>query len=477
MRGASWVGLGHVVSQLCWFSSLLVLAAYVAPEAFGGVALAMVGLQVAWLVVGAGTRGSFVVTPVLGRAQVRRALIRNVGLGLLVAVGVALLPRGAVDTLAPGADPLVLRVLFASVVLYALAVVPLALLQKAMRFKQHALVHAMSAALASAGSVVAVVLGAGVWALVARQVAFQALLALLAWRWSRDLVPRPGTVGSPVRRGVAEGFAALALISFLALNVDSVVIAHIGDIEGVGLYALAFTIAFAPMTQVAWQVGKVLFPAAAHSEPVAVAGRGLKAVRLAGLLMWPAAPLAVLLVPVVVPAVLGQDWRGMVVPLQVLVVAGSVHAVIAILREFLLGRGVIGVSVRIEAVWLAGTTLALVPAVAWAGIEGAAVVHVASVVPLALAYARWGLPPLGLTAADVGRALRPAALVVMAEALGGAAMLVASRWVGLPDDAAWSLAALTAAAGAAAVLGTVARPVLLEGRAALRSARVPAGAR
>ena len=90
-----------------------------------------------------------------------------------------------------------MRVLGASIVLVAASIVPLALLQRAMRFKPHALAGAAAAAIASAGSVVAVLAGAGaVWALVARQIAFQALLALIAWICARHLLPAAGT-GSP----------------------------------------------------------------------------------------------------------------------------------------------------------------------------------------------------------------------------------------------------------------------------------------
>src|SRR5436305_219290 len=69
-RGVSWVGAGHVISQLAWFGSLFFIASLVAPKSFGSVTIAMVIVQVAWLVVGSGTRGSIVVTPEVSRAQV-----------------------------------------------------------------------------------------------------------------------------------------------------------------------------------------------------------------------------------------------------------------------------------------------------------------------------------------------------------------------------------------------------------------------
>ena len=81
-RGVSWVGAGHVVSQLAWFGSLIYVAARLSPAAFGSVTIAMVMVQVAWLVVGSGTRGSFVVAKDVSRAQVQWAVAVNVASGL-----------------------------------------------------------------------------------------------------------------------------------------------------------------------------------------------------------------------------------------------------------------------------------------------------------------------------------------------------------------------------------------------------------
>ena len=61
-RGVSWVGAGHVAGQLAWYASLLFIAALVPPRSFGSVAVAMVVVQIAWLLVGSGTRGALVLS-------------------------------------------------------------------------------------------------------------------------------------------------------------------------------------------------------------------------------------------------------------------------------------------------------------------------------------------------------------------------------------------------------------------------------
>ena len=475
LRGISWVGFGHAVSQACWFCSLLVLAARVAPQAFGGVAIAMVAVQVAWLLVGSGTRAAVVIAPVLGRREVGWALAFNLATGAAIALAAAVAPAAWLAVIAPGADPAVVRILGVSIVLVAASIVPLALLQRAMRFKPHALAGAAAAAIASFGSVVAVLAGAGVWALVARQIAFQALLASIAWICARHLLPAAGT-GSRTLTRPANGrsFFLLALVAFAALNADSVVIAHLAGTAALGFYALAFTVAFAPMTQIAWQIGKVLFPASARSDPDSLERRATQALRLAALVVLPAIPLSVALTPVLVRALLGAQWLGMVLSLQILLVAGAAHALLAILREFLLGGGAVGTCLRIEALWMLATAAALVPAVALAGIAGAALLHVVLVAPLVAAYARYALPRIGIDFRALARALRPAGLAAAVESIAIAATMFVVGLAGVPTTTAWALAAAAGATALAAMLAAHGPP-LRAGRAALRSVRAAGG--
>ena len=184
------------------------------------------------------------------------------------------------------------------------------------------------------------------------------------------------------------GFFMLALTDFVALNSDFLVVGHIDEAESLGLYSLAFTLAFAPLTQVSWQVGRVLFPAAAATVDLAtVARRTLVSVRMMGLILLPFVPPAIVLAPVVLPGLLGDEWKAMVAPFQILLVVGVGQAMVGMIGESLSGTGNIGWRARVNAVWAAGMVGALILLVSEDGIRGAAWAHAALFVPLALAYA------------------------------------------------------------------------------------------
>ena len=454
-RGISWVGAGHVVGQLAWFASLLAISAIVPPSSFGSVSVAMVVVQVAWLLVGSGTRAALVLNPRPTRAQIRLSLGTNVATGVGIGLTAAVLAPPLVGALAPGADPLVLTVLACSIALYGFSIVPLALLQRQMRFKVHASVNAGSAVIASCVAVLAAVAGLGVWALVLRQVLFQGLLAAFAWAAARRLLPPARADDPPARRDrVAWWFFALGVVAFLAYNIDYVLVGRFTDVTQVGLYALAFSIAFAPVTQIAWQVGKVLFTSTARSDDRAeVAGRAARAVRVTALLVWPVVVPAVVLAPKLLPWILGPEWGPMVTPFQLLMAAGAVHGVMAVLREFILGAGNVRICLAVDAGWLAATVLGLMALVPVLGITGAALVHVALLPLMVAAYGLMATRRLGLEPRSLWAAVRPVVLAVGVQVALTLAVAALAAGSGAPAAVAAVAGALAGLAGAAAAIG------------------------
>ena len=172
--------------------------------------------------------------------------------------------------------------------------------------------------------------------------------------------PRPA--GEPRRRLPAvrlrqpqwTGFFLLAAADFAVLNADVFVVGSLTRARGLGLYSLAFTLAFAPLTQIAWQVGRVLFPAAAATQRLQDVGRRtLVSLRLMALLLTPAVPPVVALSPVL-PELLGQRWAPMVVPFQLLLLAGVGQALVSVIGESLSGTGNVWFRARVNLVWATG---------------------------------------------------------------------------------------------------------------------------
>jgi PST family polysaccharide transporter len=470
------MGVGHISSQGLWLGSLLLLAALVPPRAFGTLATGMVLVNLAALLVDSGTRGSIIAAGRVGPAELRGAVALNAGVGLLASVAIAAAAGPITGAFASGGDANAIRVLSVGVFLYALGITPLALLQKHLRFKRFAGANVAAATLSSAAGIAAGLAGAGVWALVVRQLASMALLTLFAWVAARDLVPRGAraSVEGAVRLRQAGwlGFFMLALTDFVALNADFLVVGGLRHATGLGLYSLAFTLAFAPLTQVSWQVGRVLFPAAAATGDLAtVARRTLVSVRLMGLILMPLVAPIVVLAPTVLPGLLGDEWRPMVAPFQILLVVGVGQALVGMLGESLSGTGGIGFRARVNAVWAAGMVGALIGLVSLDGIRGAAFAHLALFVPLALAYLTLGARRLRLSPRHVLGALGGVAAPVALQAAATAAVWAALSAAGADGPAAEATGAVVGLLVVALALLRMPGSPLAEGRAMLAAAR------
>jgi O-antigen/teichoic acid export membrane protein len=457
-RGVSWIGTGHVIRQLAWYASLLFVATLVSPRDFGTVTAAMVVVQAAWLVVNSGTRGAIVVTRTLTVEQVRRAVGMNLATGTAIACAANLLSTSVLPVVIPGADPLVLQVLATTIMLNSLSIVPLALLQRDLRFRQHASANAVAAVGASGLCVAAALAGAGVWALVIRQVLFQLFLAGLAWRSARPLLSElPRIPGSARRDPVGKWFFATTTIVFVALNADNVIVGHVGGVRVLGLYSLAFTMAFAPVTQIAAQIGTVLQAAAARTESVELLGQRVrKAVRATALVLLPAAVPAIALAPVALPALLGSEWQAMVTPFQLLVIAGVAQAAIATIRQFLVSCGGARFCAGVEASCLVATVAALFVLVRLYGIVGAGIAHLMIAGLMLVAYGVRGVRRIGSSGSALWASVRGIVVAVAAQGFVTALSLHALEGVGTGPGMAAFVAAvvgIAALAGALAVGG------------------------
>jgi O-antigen/teichoic acid export membrane protein len=467
-RALSWLGLGQVLGQLWWYGSLLTLGALLPPRDFGTIAAGMVIVNTAQLFMDSGTRGSLIVTRNVTRQLLQRAFAFNMITGVALTGAIALLAGPIIDAFAPGGDADALRFLALSVALSAFAPVPMALLQKGLYFKRHAAVMGGAATIASIIAIGAGLLGAGVWALALRQVLFQVVIAGAVWWNVRDLLPGrpdPSERGQRVRQEGAFWFFLVSLSQFFLLNVDYLVVGGVTNAEQLGLYSLAFTIAFAPMTQFSSQIGKVVFPATAATPDLGLVGvRVLKATRLLALVSAPLVPPAIALAPLVLPGVLGAEWTSMVVPFQLLLIAGTAHALLAVLQESLSGTGQVAFFARTSLIFVGIIFLALVVLTRLDGIRGAAIAHLVVLAPLAAAYGIWGSRRLGLQPVRVAGAVQGILLATVVEGAVTAATIIGLGQLGAAPGLAHPAAALAGLLVATVVLWRQRPSPLLEAR-------------
>lgn len=444
-RSAGWVTGSHLLAQGIAYASLILLARWLSPTSFGTLAVGTAVVYVAVLFVDQGTLGSIIVRRDLTPADLARAARRcwwtACGLGAAMAATAGVM----VDNFASGGDAAALAALALCLPLHAIAVVPTAMMQKSMRFRQLAGVNAAANVVSAGAAVLAAVVGWGVWSLVVRQVVLFGIQSVVTPMLYRRSLRAPSALATapaePDERspGTERWFLVLGVALLITSNLDYLVIGAWGDARVVGLYALAFTIALAPSTHVSEQVGRVLFAAAAL-QPQSGRERVEQSVRLMSMLFLPMLPVGIALAPVLLPVVLGDRWEPMVAPFQLLLVTGIGYAVVNCVGEELSGNGNIAFRARAMLVRCAATFAALLVFVNVDGIRGAAVAHVIVFVPYAAVFFTVGARLAGTSGVSLARSVRPVALALAAQLTVGGGVAVGLDRLDASEAVTWSVA-------------------------------------
>jgi len=444
LKGSLWATLDSWASELANLAFFLLLVRLLGPDAFGLVALAMVLIGITTDLI-----GSSVSRVLVQRPDLTTRFCNTVFLVVLVlactsaALVVAGAPLIAALFDAPALVP-ILRWLSLSLVLHALASVPLALLTREMRFD---VIAKRSLAMIGGGGIVGVALawsGHGAFALVGQiltQAAISALLLYGASSW------RPGRRASLEDLRAMWGYASSTVGNRLVIQFDErapqFVIGLVMGPTAVGYYNIAARLVEVLIRMFVVPVNQVALPAIARvqSDPARVRGIVESGITAASLVSCPAFLGAIVIAPELVPLALGAQWAPAVLVLQLLALRGLLWPPVLYGASLLYGTGRPGLLFRLNLVDLVANAVVLGLAAPF----GLAAVAAASSARILLV--RW--PLMGGALARIGgmTLLRQAALMAPALAAGAlmsALLLVARAGLGATLQGPALIAALVA---------------------------------
>jgi len=456
--GVRWGLIASVATQVGRLAFVVALMRLLGPENFGIVGQASVYIAITYIFLHLGTAANIIQRPHLTAADVGSAWWINVGLGVTLAAATLVGAPLLADFFRTEELAAVLRVLSICFVLKAMAVVPTALLYRAMRFRVIGTAEIASTFLGGACAILAAANGAGYWSLVVQTVAMDAIY--LATLVRRAGLPRL-TWSTSAARGLwsfSSRVMGAELVKFMSENSDKFLVARVLGATELGFYSLAYRVLLLPLLMME-QAGRVILPAFSRvqDDRVRLGHMFLQASESVALVICPAMTLAILCAPTLVPAVLGDAWTPAVLPLQLLAGMTIQYLIVSVTPAVLLAVGRPNWEFRWSVFAMAVALLAFAVGVQW-GITGVAAAYlvmgllltpirlwvVGQLIPLSLrGYVRVLAPALGssavlgLTWLAVAAALRGTAggLVVTAVAsvAGLAAYVVAAR-IGWPKD-------------------------------------------
>jgi O-antigen/teichoic acid export membrane protein len=322
LSGLLWMGSGKAAFTLLQLGVLGVLGRLVTPADFGVVSAALVVIGLSTIVSQLGLGPAIIQRPQLEPRHLSTGFTTSLVMGFVVG-GVIWLaaPLAGQFMRMEGVTP-VLRALAWVFPLNAIGSVSSSLLYRDLAFSWLAKLDVISYGLGyGAVGVVTALLGWGVWALVAGQIA-QALVksaVLLA----RSPPPRKLSIEPQAFKDLAYfggGFSVARLANYAAVYGDNVVTGRFLGPAALGYYGRAYSLMSAPAYAFGTVLDAVLFPAMAkvQDDPPRLAVAYRRGVALIALVVLPISATLILLAPEVIRVALGPQWTSAVVPFQIL---------------------------------------------------------------------------------------------------------------------------------------------------------------
>jgi PST family polysaccharide transporter len=445
LRGVPWTLLAYAATKLVTVASTLVLAHLLAPADFGLVALAWLALGLVAVLRDLGLSATLVLRQDLERPEQGTVLTLML---LLAAATAAVVAACAPLVAAVFGEPRLSGVvagLAATLAVGGMTGFYEALLQRELAFRPRFVSQVAQAAAYAAIAIGLAAAGAGVWSLVAGQLAGTVLYGavLLAMAPYRVRPAYDRAVARDVM-GTSRGFLGQAALAFVQQNADYFAVGRILGAAPVGFYSMAYRLAELPYAGIADPIAKVTFPGFARmrGRGEAVAPAFLSVLRLVAVVTC---PLGVLLSACAEPftvAVLGERWLPMIGPVAVLGLWGAVRTVQVTIAWLLNSVGEAGLMATISAVVLLPLIPGLLVAADLGGITAVAWAMLADMTLSLVLLAVFAARRAGVGLGAQWRAVRPV-LVACPAAWLAARGLVAT----MDGDSPWLVLAASALAG------------------------------
>jgi lipopolysaccharide exporter len=460
IRGVRWTLLSYASNKAVTVATTIVLARLLVPSDFGLVALAGLAIGFLGLVNDLGMWGALVLRRDFDdRAQ---GTVLSIMLGSRTVLTALLLGCAQfADELfrEPQLDG-VLSVLSLTVLIGSVTWFYDAILHRELEFGRRFAAQLADTLVYAATTLLLAALGAGVWSLVAGQIAgvlthTAMVLSLAPYR----VRPAFDRVAAREAFTAGRGFVVQGGVAFISLNADYAAVGRTLGAGPLGLYSMGYRLGDLPTQAIADPAAQVSFPAFARMRHRGenITPAFLSTFRLVALAAVPAGLLLSAAAEPFTRSLFDDSWTGMIGPLAVLGIWGAVRPVQTTLGWLLNSVGEAGMMGAIAA----GFLVLLVPGVFLAaelsGLTAVAWVMVANLTGSLLVQSHIASTRAGVTARRQWRALRP--ILIASPVCWCSARLVAELAEAAPAPLALAASVVAGSAAYVAVASAVDRNV------------------
>lgn len=359
-----WIGIVKLATQLAGWAVTIFVARILSPAAYGVVAAGAAYIALIRMLTELGLASALVARPSVTARERDQTATLAIGAGIATILATAIAAPWVASLLREPALTAVLPVLSIGSALSATNAVPIASLQRELRYRELALTDLARAITAALVLLATAVAGLGYWSLVLSEVLASVLFTIVLLQRSSFRLSRPRL--SEIKEILTSSLDILGsrIAWYVSNNIDVMIVSRQLGASALGVYSMAWTLTSAPaekLTGVLYAVTPGIFAKSQRNLPE------LRRYFLATLeaLLALVLPLSLGLAIVAidfVPLVLGERWRpaipvvqylGILIPLKTITPLCG-QALVAIQRSRLVMFYAVGLAIALPGAFLLG---------------------------------------------------------------------------------------------------------------------------
>lgn len=325
-----WNIIGRLVRQILQFVVSIALIRLLKPEDFGLVAMVTVFTGFAQSYVDLGVGAALIQRKDLRSEYLHTGFWINMLAGLAICLLMLALSYPIAALYKEPRLQALIAVSSLQFPLSGLSVVHVALLSRAIRFRELNIVEVVSALFSGVASIVLALLGFGVWSLIVGTLSYsfcRVLTSYLFTRWKPRLVFHLQAVREIFR--YSAPLVGSDTLNYWVRNADNFLLGRFWGAVELGFYSRAYALMMLPIGQITYSIGAVMFPFLSREQhnPQRLKHILLKSHRLMLLVAFPLMVGLFVLAETFVRAVFGEKWLPIVAMVRVLSIVGAFQVV------------------------------------------------------------------------------------------------------------------------------------------------------
>lgn len=342
IRGVFWSGISQFSTQLYQFIVMIILARLLFPEDFGVIGMAVIFTGLVQTINELGLSAAIIQKKNINDNHLSTSFWISLGLGIFLCITTVAISSYIADFFKNELVGPVVSVLSIGFILGSFGVVHRSLLQKNVEFKKIAVTEISASVMSGTVSIILALFGFGVWSLVFGTILNNFTRIILLWKvctW------KPSMIFDLTSFKELFSFGAHVMgsqfLNYIDSNVDYLLIGKFLSATTLGHYNLAYQLSMFPLTRISSIITNVTFPTFSiiQDDNEKLRYAYLKVIKYISTVTFPMLAGLIVVAPDFIPIVFGEKWTPMIVPLQILCVAGALKSVGSTVGTILLSKG------------------------------------------------------------------------------------------------------------------------------------------